>query len=254
MDFKDDSIFFIVPCFNEEKRLVPSYWNELLNNSKINLIFIDDGSKDKTLELLNEIKSNNKKVTLLTKSKNEGKAEAIRSGFNYVLKNQISEKKSIGYLDADSAFSVKDVLEISDLSGSKEKDLIDLFIGSRVALQGKLIIRNNFRHIISRIIVTILGYFYPSIPYDIQSGLKIFKLQNNDQKIFDKKFKTRWFVDLEIILRLNSIRNKKITIWEEPVSYWKEIKGSKINFKEKIRIILEIFYTIVLILRKKKWI
>ena len=253
MNFKDDSIFFIIPCFNEEKRLDFNYWSLLLKNPKLNLIFVNDGSNDRTLEILIEFESKNQNVEVLNQMRNCGKSEAIRTGIQHVMSNQSWVKGLIGYLDSDSAFAVKDIQKIVELAGQEKNKNINLFIGSRVALQGREILRNNFRHIISRVLVTILGFFYRSIPYDIQSGFKIFQLNSTDKNLFENKFKTRWFVDFEIILRLNSIRNKKVNIWEEPVTYWKDVKGSKINFKEKVRIFFEIFYIIFRILRNSKW-
>ena len=48
---------FVIPCYNEGKRFNIEYWNEISNLNNINLIFVDDGSKDNTLDLIKNIKN-----------------------------------------------------------------------------------------------------------------------------------------------------------------------------------------------------
>jgi hypothetical protein len=103
--------------------------------------------------------------------------------------------------------------------------------------------------------VTILGFVYKEMPYDPQTGFKIFKARTFSKEITNKKFKTRWFIDLEILTRMESVNKRKLHIWEEPVSYWRDIPGTKIKGLEKLRIIIE-FLRVIRILqvnKKNKW-
>ena len=75
----------------------------------------------------------------------------------------------------------------------------------------------------------------------------------NEKNIFLDKFKTRWFVDLEIISRKIEKREKYLSIWEEPINYWKEIKGSKIKGIEIFRILKEILIITKILRRVTKW-
>lgn len=42
-------------------------------------------------------------------------------------------------------------------------------------------------------------------------------------------FVTRWFFDLEIILKWQRENNSGVNIWEEPLETWKEISGSHLS-------------------------
>ena len=77
----------IVPCYNEEE-MVSIFYDTLikeLKKIKINyeLIFINDGSKDKTLNELYKICKKNKKVYAIDLSRNFGKEAAMLAGFEY---------------------------------------------------------------------------------------------------------------------------------------------------------------------------
>jgi dolichyl-phosphate beta-glucosyltransferase len=233
-------LFMVVPCFNEEKRINIDYWNKLAEIPNVHWVFVNDGSSDSTQSLLNQI---NNSVIINLKS-NSGKAEAIRKGISETFSKNSVELFQVGYLDADSAFEIEDIKKVIGLLYSKDSSY-DSYWGSRVALAGRNISRNNLRHILSRILITIFGYRMGSLPYDPQTGFKVFKFKSEQMSIFEKKFETKWFVDLEILLRFKSTNNKGMKVWEEPVNTWKDIAGSKIRgfefisvFRDLIRILL----------------
>jgi hypothetical protein len=87
------------------------------------------------------------------------------------------------------------------------------------------------------------------LPYDPQTGFKVFKFSNQQMSIFDKNFSTKWFVDLEILLRFKSVDKKDMKIWEEPVNSWKDIEGSKIRGLEIITVFRDLV-KILSIIRK----
>ena len=190
----------IVPCFNEEKRINLDYWNKLAELPNVHWVFVNDGSSDGTKSLLNQITNS----SVINLERNSGKAEAIRKGILETFNKNQSEIFQFGYLDADSAFEIEDVKNVIKLSFSKESTY-ESYWGSRVALSGRNIARNNLRHILSRILITIFGYRMGNLPYDPQTGFKVFKFNNEQMAIFDKNFKTKWFVDLEILLRFNAV-------------------------------------------------
>ena len=234
----------IVPCFNEEKRINLDYWNKLSEITNVNWIFVNDGSNDGTKNLLTQISNS----SLINLERNSGKAEAIRKGILETFNINQSDIFHFGYLDADSAFKFEDIKNIIRLSFSKESTY-DSHWGSRVALSGRNITRNNIRHILSRILITIFGYRLGNLPYDPQTGFKIFKFNKVQMAIFDKNFETKWFVDLEILLRFKAISNKDMKVWEEPVNTWKDIAGSKIRGVELITVFRDLV-KILLIIRK----
>ena len=79
-------ISLIIPCYNEEESLPALYTaiQEVANSMEkyeFELLFIDDGSKDKTLEKLKEYAEEDKRVKYLSFSRNFGKESAMYAGF-----------------------------------------------------------------------------------------------------------------------------------------------------------------------------
>ncbi|MDD5792874.1 MAG: glycosyltransferase family 2 protein [Erysipelotrichaceae bacterium] len=75
----------IVPCYNEEEAL-PIFYKETVKVLKTidysyELLFIDDGSKDQTLNILKDISDSDPDVTYLSFSRNFGKEAAMFAGF-----------------------------------------------------------------------------------------------------------------------------------------------------------------------------
>lgn len=74
----------VVPCFNEQEA-VPIFYNEvkkILVTLKVEyeIIFIDDGSSDKTLEEVKELSEKDKGVHYVSFSRNFGKEAAMYAG------------------------------------------------------------------------------------------------------------------------------------------------------------------------------
>ena len=80
-----EKISIVVPCYNEEKAL-PYFYKEIDKVSKkmkplvFELLFVDDGSNDRTLEVLKDLSKEDKRVKYLSFSRNFGKESAIYAG------------------------------------------------------------------------------------------------------------------------------------------------------------------------------
>lgn len=237
----------IVPCYNEGHRFDIEHWKKLIGKVQTIFIFVDDGSNDNTLEFLEELCSHNAQlVRVLKLANNQGKAEATRFGLQKALENN-KEIELVGYLDADTSIDEKDVNRI--LSIAKEFRF-DIVMGSRVKLLGRQIRRSPTRHLVGRIVVTFLSIGISQFPYDSQCGIKVFRATGDLKRILAAPFKTRWFLDLEIMTRLGKPSDLKI--WEEPLYNWVESAGSKIRLTQYPSIVREIF-NIKRIIREK-WI
>ena len=76
----------IVPCFNEEE-VIPLYYEEMQKVRKqeegkidFEIIFIDDGSKDKTLEVIKKLSEQDECIHYVSFSRNFGKEAAMYAG------------------------------------------------------------------------------------------------------------------------------------------------------------------------------
>ena len=252
-------VTIVVPVYNEEKRWDNDYWNNLIHASRIRFIFVNDGSTDKSEIILNSLICDSRHE-VITLSKNMGKSEAIRVGMLTAIQDLSKQHESvnlIGYLDSDPAFAVSDILKICEetkerLQISKVGSNFESVWASRVALSGRTIVRKKSRHYIGRIIHSLLGLFIHELPYDSQCGFKIFAKSERLELTLEKPFRTRWFVDLEILLRWRNIGIKgrhiesNLKIWEEPLDFWIDVQGSALSLKNFWMVIKEMIYLIKL--------
>jgi glycosyltransferase involved in cell wall biosynthesis len=240
--------YVIVPCYNEELRIDTDYWNSLTKSLEFNWVFVNDGSTDQTKSKLEKISN----INVLNLEVNSGKAEAIRAGINYAISRNKDDDLVACYIDSDSAFQVVDIKRIFEIFQNKTSSgEIESVWASRVALAGRNITRSTTRHHLARIIITIIGFVDKNIPYDPQTGFKIFYLNSKLKQIFAEKFKTRWFFDIEILRRWEKLTGSRIEIWEEPVNYWYEVGGSKVNKKQYIRIFKELLHILLISVKNK---
>lgn len=72
----------IIPVFNEEKTIRRALNKVLAQTLVQEIIVVDDGSRDKTQNVLREIKSQNSKVKIIIHPKNLGKGAAVRTGIS----------------------------------------------------------------------------------------------------------------------------------------------------------------------------
>lgn len=237
---------FVVPCFNEEHRLKREYFYSLiyeLQKYDFELMFVNDGSKDSTAQILDDFIDHGS--TVLHLKRNVGKAEALRQGFIAVQKYH-PECEIYGYLDADAAFRISDVMYlVNAMIQSYSDKRVFMLSGARVSLAGSDIRRSKFRHLIGRVIVTYLNLSGFNRMYDPQSGLKLIRVESSHQLSMEENFKTRWFVDLEILDRLKTF---SVEVIELPVKSWTEVGGSKLRLVH----VLSIFREILIIKRLNK--
>ncbi len=238
----------VIPCFNEEKRWDDRYWNLFQKVPNLQILFVDDGSTDKTSVCISETLANfrshgSQLGEILVLERNMGKANAVRLGLLEVLSKYPAVER-IGFLDADAAFDVNDISRIVSQEWSPD---INSIWTSRVKLSGRLIHRKNSRHWISRVIATGLGLVDSSLPYDTQCGFKIFQNTSSLHVALQLPFKTKWFFDLELYSRSPSLK-----IWEEPLNHWLDIGGSKLSPKSAFLVFRELMIVIGLLQKRNR--
>ena len=93
-------ITIIVPAYNEEESL-PFLYERLtklidsIKNYEFEVLFINDGSKDKTLEIIKEIREKDKRYCYVNLSRNFGKEIAMMAGLDY------AKGDAVIFIDAD---------------------------------------------------------------------------------------------------------------------------------------------------------
>ena len=83
-----NKLSIIVPCYNEEES-VPLFYAEAIKqneffaskNVELEFIFVNDGSRDKTVDVIKSLREKDERVHLVSFSRNFGKEAAIYAGF-----------------------------------------------------------------------------------------------------------------------------------------------------------------------------
>lgn len=108
-----EKITILVPCYNEEES-INKFYQEIvketnnIKNKNFEFLFINDGSKDNTLNSLKELRKKDKRVTYINLSRNYGKEIAMCSGFD----NLVCDAVII--MDADLQHPPKVIKEMID--------------------------------------------------------------------------------------------------------------------------------------------
>ena len=211
----------IIPCYNEELRLDLNEFKKHCSDTLI-FIFVNDGSTDNTLELLESHKEKNWYVVNL--QENSGKSEAIRQGALFLLDNDLYKQVNwFGFWDSDLSVPLHEVVNFYTYADSFSEGA-ECIIGSRVKRMGSEIIRSASRHYLGRVFCTLISFLFSIDYYDTQCGAKLFR-KELIEVAFAKPFTSNWIFDIELLLRI-----KNYVVVEYPLQEWREKTGSKINF------------------------
>lgn len=236
-------VILVVPCYNEEQRLAPeAFLGALKAQPRLSLCFVNDGSTDDTLGVLNALVAKApERMRVLSLAQNSGKAEAVRQG---MLANLEGDAPAyVGYWDADLATPFEELPRfVAALDGSPE---IDVVLGSRVRLLGREIERRFYRHLYGRVFATAVSLMLGLAVYDTQCGAKLFRRTESARQAFGEGFLSRWIFDVEVLARLvagwskaNVVASTKIL--EVPLRIWREIPGSKVGPQDALRAAVEL--------------
>ncbi len=108
---KNKVISVVVPCYNEEEAL-PLFYKEICRVAKMmksvsfELLFVNDGSKDKTLDILRELAKKDSRVRYISFSRNFGKEAGLYAGLSNVTGDYVA------VMDADMQDSPEMLIEM----------------------------------------------------------------------------------------------------------------------------------------------
>ena len=226
----------VIPCYDEEKRLLSDEFTTFIEkNSGYHLCFVNDGSKDNTLQVLNDLRKGREDfITVYDCEKNGGKAEAVRLGMLHMAKHV--DLDYIGFLDADLS---TDLSDFDDLVKTIETTDYKIVSGSRISRMGADITKESARKVISLSINYIIRKILSMDFKDTQCGAKIFH-KDVIEVSFKDKFVTQWIFDVEIFKRITlhfGLKKAKEMLCEQPLKRWIHADGSKLSMKDSLKII-----------------
>lgn len=224
------SCVIVVPCHNEEKRLDGERLLGLLARPGISLLFVDDGSTDRTRERLLEIAARAPdQVRVHGLGHNRGKGEAVREG---LLQALASGAAAVGYLDADLSTPPEEMLGL--VAALASDPAIQVVLGSRVSLLGRRIERKRARHYLGRVFASVASLALGIPVYDTQCGAKVFRRCPALEAALARPFSSRWAFDVELLGRLLVGEDGSPQLGEEafvevPLHRWHDVKGSSLS-------------------------
>jgi glycosyltransferase involved in cell wall biosynthesis len=231
-DLKTGEVVVAVPCFNEARRLPSQEYSSFLSRSpNVTIVLVDDGSTDDTPLIIERLRQQHpRQVCTLRLSSNVGKAEAVRRGMRVALRRQPA---AAGYWDADLATPLDAIHQFVDVL--KERQDVNLVMGSRVALLGRDIRRSMLRHFMGRAFATAASVVLRLPVYDTQCGAKLFRVTPAFRELISTPFRARWIFDVEILARIVSAtqltdsNDAPPKIFEYPLDQWRDIDGSRLK-------------------------
>jgi glycosyltransferase involved in cell wall biosynthesis len=235
------SIVVVVPCFNEAERLdLREFRASLAREPALRYIFVDDGSADRTAEILAGFAAEQPgRAELLKLERNGGKAEAVRRGVLYAADRRAD---LIGYWDADLATPLG---AIPSFVAVFADPTVAFVMGSRVQLLGKQVHRRPSRHYIGRIFATAVSRLLDLRVYDTQCGAKLLRATPEMLEAFARPFQLRWCFDVELLARLLGQQERGVfdvyrQCAELPLQAWRDVGGSKLGPGQFPKIALEL--------------
>ena len=216
-------ISIVVPVYNEEK-VIPFFKNRILNIIKkeekyeFEILFVDDGSSDKSVDIIKEIRKTDKRFSYISLSRNFGKEIAVAAGLEYV-----KESDATILIDAD----LQDPPElIPELINQWEKGYDDVY-AKRKSREGETFLKKAT----SKLYYKILQKF-TNVP--IQKDTGDFRLLDKRcvQAICNLKEESRCSKSLFSLIGYN----KKEVLFERE----KRIAGStKWNYKKLVNLAID---------------
>jgi glycosyltransferase involved in cell wall biosynthesis len=228
----------VVPCYNEAGRLRPDRFEEFLaREPHVRILAIDDGSTDRTPDLLRELEKRTQgRLRTVHLAYNQGKAEAVRQGMLAALAEGPAQ---VGFWDADLATPLEALSDFERVLEDHPRVLIAL--GSRVLLLGRTIHRSSMRHYAGRVFATAASLVLGLGVYDTQCGAKLLRAGDEAERLFRAPFLTRWIFDVELLARLIESRASggreaaEEALYELPLRHWHDVPGSKVRARDFIR-------------------
>lgn len=213
----------VIPAYNERERIVATIGAIASHVSDLGfpweLLIADDGSKDDTVALCEDLQLANLRV--LKAPQNGGKGSAVRRGMlaahgSYIL-----------FADADNSTPIE---EVSKLLSRLEKDGFDVAVGSRAAEGAEEGKKSLLRKVLSGGLRWMVKHIFFIPVKDTQCGFKMYT-HDAAQKLHAKQTIMGFSFDLEILYLASKYGYK---IAEVPVA-WVDAPGSKVDTRKEVQ-------------------
>lgn len=221
------AVSLVLPAYNEGARIERSLCRlkHLLGPLDAELIMVDDGSRDDTVEIAKRVLDSKADATIVQLPKNMGKGAAVRAGV------RVARGEAIVYMDADLASDLNDLSVL--LKALRDAEVA---IGSRAiagsttigGTQGRAVMARTFNAMVRPIV---------RLPIrDTQCGFKAFRA-DAAHTIFGFSRSNRFAFDVELLAIASAL---EMRIVEIPVQ-WTAVAGSTVRFpRDPLQMMLDL--------------
>ena len=237
--------FIVLPCFNEEANIKPLVYSidEILKPQvPYKIIAVNDGSHDRTGEILKDL-SSDYPIEILEHNTNMGLGAALRTGL-LTAAEQAFDSDFVVFMDSDNTHDPKSVLDMLDAA-----EIADVVVGSRYIKGGMQVNVPFHRVFLSRTINFLVRKLFQLPLKDTTSGFRCFRavlLKRLCTVFKGRVIESNGFVSsLELLLKAC---HSGCTVIEVPISLDYGKKGGS----SKMHLLSTILAYLVLLFRYKE--
>jgi len=214
----------IIPVYNEECTLLEVIRKIKEVDIRKELIIVDDGSNDKTKNILDKIRDDT--INIFRHPYNKGKGAAVRTALEYINGDIVIIQ------DADLEYEPDDYIKLIEPIIT---NIADIVYGSRFLAKKK--VTTTFHYFVNRFLTLITNLLFNSSLTDMETCYKVFKTKI----IKELNLESNGF---EIEAELTSkVLKRGYKIYEVPIFYRSRSyhEGKKIAWRDGIKTLLAIF-------------
>lgn len=199
----------IIPCHNEEGNIKECINRVPQMGDYTEIVIVDDGSTDKTAEIIKDMQRDMKNINLISYTPNKGKGCAVKAGFD-AAKGDI-----MMILDADMAVAPEELIKFYDVLASRQAEFVN---GTRMVYDMAPSAMKFINYLGNKMFGIILTFIIGQRNTDTLCGTKAF--YKNDYKNF-KMGKCPWG-DFDLLFEAARMKLKTV---EMPVHYYPRVEG-----------------------------
>jgi glycosyltransferase involved in cell wall biosynthesis len=216
-----------MPIFNEERTLEEIVRRVLATKYEIDLVLVDDGSTDRSREIMKELEAEHDGIRCFYHERNQGKGAALSTGFKQVVGDVVVIQ------DADLEYDPQDY---AILLYPIEEGHADVVYGSRF-LGGRYVRVHLFWHYVGNRMLTLLSNMLTNLNLsDMETCYKAFRIDVARKLDIQSR---SFAVEPEMTAK---VARMGVRVYEVPIRYAGRdySEGKKIGFKDAVLAVLAI--------------
>jgi dolichyl-phosphate beta-glucosyltransferase len=224
---------FIIPAYNESSRIRPTL-DEILRyiaaqNWDAEILVVDDGSRDDTVDVIREYACAHSQIRLLQNPGNRGKGYSVRNGMLH------ARGDICLFTDADLSSPISEALKLFEaIRAGADGAIGSRWLRAELQTERQPLYRQAFGRIFNLVLRLFLGLRFR----DTQCGFKAFR-REAAQRIFPLQKIERWGFDPEI---LYVARRMGFEVAEVPV-LWAHSEGTRLHpFRDGMRMFVDVLH------------